>query len=142
MRPFHRGLAIGLAGVTAVAATAIAVALTGPVFGVAVGETWTFPRNDALMLLGGAAVFLIGGYLFAVDFMRHGDIAVVAPFRYLVILWAIIVGYIVWGEIPDVPMIIGTSLVIASGIYTLHRERKVARSSQVARMTAESDIDH
>lgn len=122
--------------------TAIAVSLTGPVFGVATGETWSFPSSDALLLIAGSAVFLIGGYLFAVDFMRYGDIAVVAPFRYLVVLWAIIVGFIVWGEIPDLPMIIGTGLVIASGLYTLHRERKVTRTTPVARMTAESDIDH
>jgi drug/metabolite transporter (DMT)-like permease len=68
--------------------------------------------------------------------MRHGDIAVVAPFRYIVVLWAIIVGYIVWGEVPDLAMILGTALVIASGIYTIHRERKIAR------VVAESDIDH
>jgi len=116
--------------------SAVAVALTGPVFAVATAETWALPSGHALLLLVGAAVFLIGGYLFAVDFMRHGDIAVVAPFRYLVVIWAIIVGYLVWSEVPDLPMIVGTALVIVSGIYTLHRERKIAR------LAAESDIDH
>lgn len=115
--------------------TAIAVALTGPVFGIATGETWVVPDRDSLFLVGGAAILLIGGYLFAVDFMRHGDIAVVAPFRYIVVLWAILVGYIVWREVPDVPMIIGTAVIIASGIYTIHRERRIAR------IVAESDID-
>lgn len=115
--------------------TAIAVALTGPVFGIATGETWVVPDRDSLLLVGGAAILLIGGYLFAVDFMRHGDIAVVAPFRYIVVLWAILVGYIVWREVPDVPMIIGTAVIIASGIYTIHRERRIAR------IVAESDID-
>jgi drug/metabolite transporter (DMT)-like permease len=67
--------------------------------------------------------------------MRHGDIAVVAPFRYVVVLWAIIVGYVVWGEVPDWWMIGGTTLVILSGIYTIHRERRIAR------IVAESDID-
>ena len=116
--------------------TAIAVGLTGPVYSAAAGETWVIPSTHAFMLIGGATVFLIGGYLLAVDFMRHGDIAVVAPFRYIVVLWAIIVGYLVWNEVPDPAMIIGTALVIASGIYTIHRERKIAR------VVAESDIDH
>lgn len=115
--------------------TAVAVSLTGPVFALAANETWVAPDPNSLLLVGGAAVFLIGGYLFAVDFMRHGDIAVVAPFRYIVILWAIIVGYVVWQEVPDLPMILGTALIIASGIYTIHRERRVAR------IVAESDID-
>ncbi|MBZ0227311.1 MAG: DMT family transporter, partial [Bauldia sp.] len=65
--------------------------------------------------------------LTAVDFMRHGDISVVAPFRYLVIVWAIIVGYIVWGEVPDLAMIVGTVIIIGTGIYTFHRERRLAR---------------
>jgi len=115
--------------------TAIAVSLTGPVYGLVAGETWSAPSWNSLLLVGGAAVFLIGGYLLAVDFMRHGDIAVVAPFRYVVILWAIIVGYLVWGEVPDEAMIIGTALIIASGIYTIQRERRIAR------IVAESDID-
>ena len=116
--------------------TAVAVGLTGPVYSLAAGETWVVPSGNSLLLIAGSAVFLIGGYLFAVDFMRHGDIAVVAPFRYIVVLWAIIVGYIVWREVPDLAMILGTALVIASGIYTIHRERRIART------VAESDIDH
>jgi len=115
--------------------TAVSVGLTGPIYSLGVGETWTSPSGHTLLLIGGAAVFLIFGYLLSVDFMRHGDIAVVAPFRYIVVLWAIIVGYIVWQEVPDVPMIIGTALIIASGIYTIHRERRIAR------LVAESDID-
>ena len=130
-RTMPRGIPVLLVALV----TAIAVCLTGPVFTLAAGETWVVPGNRELMLLGGAALFLIFGYLFAVDFMRHGDIAVVAPFRYIVVLWAIIVGYIVWGEVPDLPMIIGTAVVVASGIYTIHRERRMAR------ILAESDID-
>ncbi len=130
-RTMPRGIPVLLVALV----TAIAVCLTGPVFTLAAGETWVVPGSRELMLLGGAALFLIFGYLFAVDFMRHGDIAVVAPFRYIVVLWAIIVGYVVWGEVPDVPMIIGTAVVVASGIYTIHRERKMAR------ILAESDID-
>ena len=88
-----------------------------------------------LALMAGSAVFLIGGYLTAVDFMRHGDIAVIAPFRYSVIVWAIIVGFIVWGEVPDPMMMVGTAIIIATGIYAFQRERRLAR------LAAESDID-
>jgi len=130
-RTMPRAIPILLVALT----TAIAVCLTGPIFSAATGEAWVVPDWHALLLVGGAAFFLIGGYMFAVDFMRHGDIAVVAPFRYVVILWAIVVGYIVWREVPDLPMILGTALVIASGIYTIHRERRIAR------IVAESDID-
>jgi drug/metabolite transporter (DMT)-like permease len=60
---------------------------------------------------------------------------VVSPFRYTVVIWAIIVGYIVWQEVPDLPMIIGTAIIIASGVYTIHRERRIAR------LVAESELD-
>ncbi len=115
--------------------TAIAVCLSGPLFALLFAEHWSMPGASGVALNLGAAVFLIGGYLTAIDFMRHGDIAVVAPFRYTVILWAILVGYIVWREVPDAAMIAGSTLVIASGVYTVHRERRIAR------LVAESDID-
>ena len=69
---------------------------------------------------------MVAGYLTSVQAMRHGDISVVAPFRYTVVVWAIMVGFLVWDEIPDAPMLIGTTVIIASGVYTLYRERKTA----------------
>jgi drug/metabolite transporter (DMT)-like permease len=48
---------------------------------------------------------------------------VIAPFRYAVILFAIALGYLVWGDIPDIFTITGTVIVVATGLYTIHRER-------------------
>jgi drug/metabolite transporter (DMT)-like permease len=59
--------------------------------------------------------------------MRHGDISVVAPFRYSVIIWAMIVGYLIFGDVPDAPMLAGTAIIIATGVYTFHREHRTAR---------------
>ncbi len=115
--------------------TGVAVCLTGPVLGVVSDEVWTWPSGRSFALIVSSAVFLIGGYLTAVDFMRHGDIAVIAPFRYSVVVWAIIVGFVVWGEVPDLMMLIGTAIIVVTGIYTFHRERRLAR------IVAESDID-
>lgn len=112
--------------------TAVAVGASGPVFAVAVGQQWVVPSGHSLGLIFVAVIFLIGGYLTAVEFMRHGDISVVAPFRYTVILWAMIVGFIVWREIPDWPMLLGTAIIIATGVYTFHRERNMARLREEA----------
>ncbi len=106
--------------------TAIVVGLSGPIYGVIVGEQWIMPSGRAAALIAGASLFLIGGYLTAIDFMRHGDIAVVAPFRYTVIIWAVIAGFLVWREVPDLPMVIGTLVIIATGVYTFRRERLIA----------------
>jgi drug/metabolite transporter (DMT)-like permease len=43
-----------------------------------------------------------------------------------VVVWAIIVGFLVWREVPDWPMLIGTAIIIATGVYTLYRESKAA----------------
>jgi drug/metabolite transporter (DMT)-like permease len=107
--------------------TGTVVGLCGPIYGALVGESWVVPQATSLCLLFVGAFFLIGGYLTAVAFMRHGDISVVAPFRYVVIVFAILVGFLVWHDVPDGPMLLGTLVIAASGIYTFSRERNLAR---------------
>ncbi len=65
--------------------------------------------------------------------MRHGDIAVVAPFRYSAIIWAMIVGFVVWGDVPDTLMLTGTAMIIATGVYTFHRERRLSARTAIAK---------
>lgn len=105
-------------------ATAIAVGLSGAAYGVT--EDWIVPEWRHLALLAGSATFIIAGYYTSVIAMRHGDISITAPFRYSVIISAIIVGYLFWGEVPDAPMLIGTTIIILTGIYTFQRERRLA----------------
>ena len=54
--------------------------------------------------------------------MRTGEVAYVVPFRYTSLLWAIALGYLVFGEIPDTLTIVGSIVVIATGLFTLYRE--------------------
>jgi drug/metabolite transporter (DMT)-like permease len=76
-------------------------------------------------LIAGAGGFLIVGYLCAVTAMRSGDIGTVAPFRYTSLLWAILLGFVVFDEVPDGYTLLGASLVVASGLYALWRERSL-----------------
>jgi drug/metabolite transporter (DMT)-like permease len=119
-RMLPRGLPAMLVG----GATAIAVGLSGAAYGTT--ETWVVPEWKHLALLAGSAIFIIAGYYASVIAMRHGDISITAPFRYSVIVSAIIVGYLFWGEVPDAPMLIGTTIIILTGIYTFQRERKLS----------------
>jgi drug/metabolite transporter (DMT)-like permease len=122
----------GLSAILVALVTGAAVGLSAPPLALLLGETWVMPTPKGLGLIFAAVFFLIGGYLTAVDFMRHGDISVVAPFRYTVIIWAIVIGFIVWREVPDWPMLIGTAVIAASGIYTFRRERNLARLREEA----------
>ena len=68
---------------------------------------------------------LIIGILFNVMCMRIGEVSFVVPFRYSIIIFAIIYGMIFYNEIPDLSMILGTVIIILTGIYTLYRERSI-----------------
>ncbi len=76
-----------------------------------------------------AASFVIVGYLCAVTAMRWGDMGVVAPFRYTSLLWAVVLGFVAFGDLPDGWTLIGAAVVVASGIYTLLRERQLRRTA-------------
>jgi S-adenosylmethionine uptake transporter len=64
--------------------------------------------------------------MFGVMAMRVGDIGFVAPFRYTSLIWAIALGWLVFQALPDAPTLIGAGIVIATGTFTLYRERKLA----------------
>ena len=107
-------------------ATAIAIAILGAVMIPAV--TWQPVSAVSWVLLSAASVAVIGGYLFSVMTIRTGDIGFVAPFRYTAMAWAIILGLLMFGELPDSATVIGTSIIIATGLYSLHRERRVRKT--------------
>lgn len=90
------------------------------------GETWVMPRAFDLVLLGAAALFLVGGYMFSAVVMRVGDVAFVAPFRYTSLVWALIVGLVLFGEWPDGWTLIGAAIVVATGLFTLYRENRAS----------------
>lgn len=81
-------------------------------------------------LLTLAAIFIFIGYLFAVMVMRVGNIGFVAPFRYTGLIWALILGLVFFGEWPDVLTLIGAGVVVAMGMFTLFRERRIARRAR------------
>ncbi len=106
---------------------AIAVTVMGA-GGVAVQGWQPITSYQALMLTGASAALIVG-YMFIVMVMRVGDIGFVAPFRYMALLWAILFGWVLFGSLPDGWTILGAAIVVATGIYTLWRERKLHRQS-------------
>ncbi len=77
--------------------------------------------------LFGAIVFGVIGYYFIVGAMRIGEVAAVTPFRYARLIFALILGMMLLGERPDHWTLIGAAVIIASGLYTLVREQRLAR---------------
>jgi len=84
---------------------------------------WQPVDAGAAWLMLAASVFVVGGYLFSVMVMRVGDIGFVAPFRYTSLLSALALGYLVFGHWPDRLTLLGSLIVVATGLFTLYRER-------------------
>jgi drug/metabolite transporter (DMT)-like permease len=85
---------------------------------------WQPIGRSEILLLAIAAVLLAVGYWLIINSMRHGEITVVAPFRYSGLLVALLTGFIVWGEVPTAIAWGGIALLLAAGVYLLHEERR------------------
>ena len=95
-------------------------------------EPWVMPGAREAALLLAAAVLINGGYIFSIMTMRVGEIAVVTPFRYTGLVWALILGLVVFGDWPSGLTLLGAGLVTTTGIYTLYRERRVEEAQSSA----------
>jgi drug/metabolite transporter (DMT)-like permease len=83
------------------------------------------------------AVALFAGYQAVIMAMRTGDISFIAPFRYTSLIWSIVLGIFLLGELPDFWMLIGSAIVIAAGLYAFYRESLIAREAQAkAKLTS------
>ena len=92
-----------------------------------IGSGWHPVSGHEMALILGSSVFLVIGYLMSVMVMRVGDISMIAPFRYTSLLWAILLGWLVFGNLPDHLTLLGASIVIAMGSFTFWRERQLAQ---------------
>lgn len=101
------------------------VTLGGAALALTQGIAWPEPWQVGLLAL--AACFLSSGYLFMVATLRLGEIAGTAPFRYSVMIFAILSGMLVFGEFPDHIAMLGMVLIVVSGLYAAHREALRAR---------------
>ncbi len=106
--------------------TAAAVTVTGLALVVPMGG-WSATHAAAWLQAAAAASLLVVGYQFIVVAMREGDISAIAPFRYTALLWALLLGFLVFGDVPDAAMAVGAAIVVGSGLYTLYRERRAGR---------------
>jgi len=121
-----RCLSAGLPSATV--ALNAAILLTVVNAALTLGDGWTPVSSENWLYLLAAAVVLTVGYLSAVAAMRVGDIASIAPFRYTSLIWAILIGYFAFNEVPDELTLFGSAIIVAMGIFTFYRERRLSNS--------------
>lgn len=93
---------------------------------------WTPQSGQSVGLLALSAVLVLVGYQCVIMAMRIGDISAVAPFRYTALVWAMLLGYVVFADVPDAMMITGAAVIVSSGLYAFYRERLRDRLRRVA----------
>jgi drug/metabolite transporter (DMT)-like permease len=78
-----------------------------------------------------AGILIATAYVTIIGAMRLGDVSFVAPFRYIALIFALLIGYFAFNEHPNTLMLIGSVIVVASGIYAFHRERVRAKDVKI-----------
>ncbi len=101
----------------------IMLALSGAIITAVTGKA-TLPNPQTLGLIAGAAAFGIAAYAALTTAMRSGEIAVVTPFRYTRLLFAMILGVTVFGERPDAATLTGAAIIVACGVIILGQNRR------------------
>ncbi len=122
-----RGISHGEASGTTLFYSTLGVALAGAVtapFG------WQTPALADLGLFVVAGMLLSIAHFLHIETFRFAEAAVVTPFKYSALLWAMAIGFLVWGDIPDNRTLLGAALLIGSGLYIFHREGR--RSAKLA----------
>lgn len=116
--------------ITSLQLSAYAFAITVPAgFGILAftGDSVRMPTAGEGLLLAAAMLCAVLAYSAIVAAMRMGDVAVITPFRYSRLVFALIFGVAFFGESPDVATLTGSALIVASGIYTFWREARLRR---------------
>lgn len=86
---------------------------------------WVPVRTGDLWLFVGIAIFGTAGMTMMTQAFRLAPAVVVAPLDYTALLWATVLGWLIWHEIPDALTFVGAAIIVASGVFTVWREHRV-----------------
>jgi len=111
--------ALSIAYTTAVASAAL-------MGGLSVFTGWGATTTKGLLFVALAAALLFFGYLFTIETVRIGDLSVSAPFRYTVLLGAVVAGSLIFSERLDAFTIVGSALILITGLYAVYLDRTEA----------------
>lgn len=87
---------------------------------------WLAPTVGEFMVL--AAIGMLGGlaHIFLTESYRYASASMVAPFDYTAMIWALVLGYAMFGEAPTPMIVLGSAIIAASGLFVIWRERQLA----------------
>jgi len=92
---------------------------------------WVTPSSGSLVLFAAAGVISVSALLCVNRSLKLAPASVVVPYQYSMIIWAVMFGFIVFGDVPSPATIIGAVIIIGAGLYIFLRERKLGREEIV-----------
>ncbi len=122
-----RFIAPGIPSVVIAIASAIGLSVLSGI--VSIFQGWKPVHLEHVALLFAAGACVSGAFYMLIRSMRVGEMSVIAPFRYTALLFALAVGYVVWGDVPNALAWGGIALLVGAGIYVLHSERMRQREA-------------
>jgi drug/metabolite transporter (DMT)-like permease len=84
---------------------------------------WVAPAAPDLLLLAGIGILQVATLFCVVRSLQLADASVVAPYQYALILWSVLFGWQMFGEVPDAYTLVGAAIIMAAGLYIFWRER-------------------
>ncbi len=94
---------------------------------------WVLPTLQEATLLVGAGICGGIGQVLLTESFRHADMSLVAPFEYTSLVFSIVIGFLVFGDIPTATMIAGSLIVVAAGVVIIYREHQLGLKRAKAR---------
>ena len=91
---------------------------------------WETPTAVDFFLMAASGVLLGAAHYLMIEAYRLAEVALVSPFKYTSIVWGAILGYLIWGDLPDAWVIAGAALVVGSGLFVMYRETRPHRRAQ------------
>ncbi len=96
---------------------------------------WVSPSGIEFAILVGIGILGGAGHIFLTESYRYASASVVAPFDYTTMIWALILGYALFGETPTIMIVIGSLIIVAAGLFVIWRERQLAAARKLAPAT-------
>lgn len=124
-----RALTVNLSGPQLATHTFFMLIPAGLLLCLASGQSMVRPDIGQTCLLMGSIVVGVVAYLAIVAATRQGHAGIISSFRYSRMIFAVVLGYLILDETPDTPTLIGATIIIASGLFTLWRETRLHRTS-------------
>lgn len=129
MFAFRQIMSRWLSGADGIGTTVAYTSITATVLSTAMMPfVWVWPEDPSFWLIAAGLATTAGlGELLVIRALAIAQAVVVAPMQYSMILWGTFYGYMVFADLPDQWTLVGCTIIVASGLYTLHRERLAAK---------------